>query len=238
MGWPGWFIMLGFAVLALRERWFPEQLRAAVHEGAPLIGAFFILLGVIGLVVNFQIADLKTPQIEVGYVYSHSNELDPEHPWEEWDQPISDRLRFVGVNRKMYFGQPFKHRPEVEVALALIDLAPLESVMREVGCKVTDPQEARLLQHLHVNSFVSDVESDHFVLNIGVGVPEHCGAYLIAYLHKKAPDRHSLEYALTKEQLGPKTMSNELTLQEKWMINFWTTVGTVKVTWIAIAGQK
>jgi hypothetical protein len=230
---PAWFFSGAIAVVlvVIATRNLPTNLRITLYALAGL----FLLIAVVGIIVDFEI---DSTRIEVGYVYSHSNDPDPEHPWEEWDGSVSDRLRFVGVDRKIYFHRSFEHIPEVEVALALIDLVPLESIMRDVGCKAKDEQEGRLLQHLHVDSFVSDVRPDYFVLNVGVGVPEHCGSYLIAYLHKKVPDQHSIDYALTRQQLGPKTMSNGLTLQEKWMIDFWTTVGTVKVTWIAVAGQK
>jgi hypothetical protein len=175
----------------------------------------------------------KSTRIDGGYVYSHSNEPDSNNPWGEWDFRISDVLMFVGVQRRIRFHRSFENVPNILPSFALRDFIPLDIVMRKAGYKITDQQETLLLHEIHEGTSVAEITPNDFVLRYGIVVPVPCGDHLVKYLNKRVPDSDRVKYALGMRQLDPKTLPNRLTPQEKWMVNFWITAGTVKITWIA-----
>jgi len=145
---------------------------------------------------------------------------------------------FVGITRKVRFDKPFENAPKVVVSFSSINVAPLDLVMRETGYQLTDPIEMRRLREIQVGSDVIEVNPGDFTLRVTVGLPVPCGDHLLKYLKDTVPPADTVDIARRFGQLDPKSSSNQLTPQEQWMMNFYVTVGTLGVTWVARADQK
>ena len=157
-------------------------------------------------------------------------------PWEPWEGRLTERTTYVGVQRKIRFRTPFQNSPAVIPSLNVINIAPLESVCGKAGYRPSDERELLRLREIHVESFVENVTPQGFDLRAGVGLPTVCADRLIEYLQKKEVDEALLAIHRRFQTLGPN--SDELGSQQKWMMNFYTEVGTLGIVWTATADQK
>jgi hypothetical protein len=179
--------------------------------------------------------EIASTRVESGSVESNSNGPELSTPWEPWESRITERTTMVGVQRRVRFGKSFRNAPRVITALTLINARSLEEVLRDLGHSPSE-SEARRLRQLHITASAGAPSQDGFVLYVGVGMPSEGADVLIRTLQRAPVNQADLEIHRRFSKLDPK--SDTLTASERWMMNFYSLVGTVEVIWIATANEQ
>jgi hypothetical protein len=180
---------------------------------------------------------LEMTRVENGEVISNSNGSDFKNPWRQWEESVSDTTVYLGIERFVNFDRHFENPPDVTLGLSLIDLSPMDVVLSRVNFKPQDPLMAERIHHVHVVTQVAGVNRDHFIVQIGVGLPTEAARALAPPLTREldARDRDFIEHMRRFRQL--ENRSDRLNPGEIWLINFYRIVGSFKVTWIAQAAE-
>jgi len=179
-------------------------------------------------------------RVETGHLTTDSNgDLNGAwaNPWSQWVEPISEKVMYIGVQKRITFAKPFRRKPSVSTALSLIQLPRLDAALAALGYHETDRAAADGLRQLQVETFVGDVTEANFTLYAGVGLPVKAGRYLEHELSTAAVDSGVVARMRNTRQVDPKTIL-PLSPDDRWMINFYMLVGTIDASWIAQAPQE
>jgi hypothetical protein len=182
---------------------------------------------------------LETTRVENGEVLSNSNAGDFHSPWRQWGHAVSHMTMYIGIERDVKFERPFRINPEVTLGLSLIDRAPMDLVLSRIGFQQKDPMMSERLRHIHVVSQVGGVTKDHFIVQLGVGLPTEAATVLLGSI-ERAVDTKANKVLLDNMRLYGQLENRvdpDLSPGEIWLINFYKTVGSFKITWIAQASE-
>jgi len=95
--------------------------------------------------------------------------------------------------------------------------------------------ELERIRHIHITSEVSDVTPSSFKLRVGIGLPHEAAKFLQRRLQN--PDAIDKQIVADMRTAGILENHDKLTLDEVWMTNFYTKIGTYEVTWVAQAEE-
>ena len=173
-------------------------------------------------------------RIELGHFASNWNRPDYDRPWRLWVQPLP-KVTYVGVQRQINFEGAFVNAPNVVTALAVVDIAPFDEIIKKTGYAVGTKN---ILTDFQVVSFADDVNSKGFTLCVGIGLPSEIATKLDKYLRSKPVDTKEVDLMRDYATLKAAAVPGALTPDEQWLMNFSTEVGSIDVTWIARAEDK
>lgn len=193
------------------------------------------------------VSDVRESRVEIDSLPSNSNAGDLGNPWTSWEEPVSPTTLYIGIKRRVEFKREFAAPPRVSTALGVINLYPVADRLQELGFKPPDggsssepvplsyesakaPVAIRL-KDLHVLSFATKADARGFVLHVGIGLPTTAAEFLASVLQTRDPPTDIVRGMLRYGQL-PRG-SEELTSDERWLVNFYTLVGSLNVTWTA-----
>lgn len=203
------------------------------------IGVTFVI-AVVSLVWNSVIQKqathtsevLETTRVENDDVVTNTNNF--AHPWAPWIDTVSPITIHLGVGRDVAFARSFRKPPHITLALRGLDFPDMATVLTKLGFS---PKGAELerIHHIHITSEVSNVTANSFKLLVGIGLPTEAAKFLQRHLQSsEAVDRDIVADMRTARMLENH---DKLTSDEIWMTNFYTTVGTFQVTWVAQAEE-
>lgn len=174
---------------------------------------------------------LEASRVETGDVTSNSNDVDLNEFWTPWEFPVTTQTTYVGVQKRVRFGRPFQNNPQVITALRLVNLRPLIDVMRDLKYIPKDEHEESRLREVHLITQTDSITPNSFVLQVGIGLPTESAKQLVAYLQENRVDPEVERLMRRYRKISPQ--SRELSAEEKWMLNLYSFLGTVDVSWLA-----
>ncbi len=241
---PATFSSAETAVLSRKDELELIEKRRQNQISAISIAVTFVI-AIVSLLWNARIQKqtaqtsnvLDMTRVENGEVISNSNGGDFKNPWRQWEESVSDTTVYLGIERFVNFERHFENPPDVTLGLILIDLSPMDIVLSRLNFKPQDPIMAERVHHVHVVTQVAGVNRDHFIVQIGVGLPTEAARGLAPPLTREldAKDGDFIEHMRRFRQL--ENRSDGLNPGEIWLINFYRIVGSFKVTWIAQAAE-
>jgi hypothetical protein len=176
---------------------------------------------------------VNASRVETNWVTSNANAGadDPWHQWVDWPEP---RTAYVGLQRKILFSKPFATLPSVSTAFSLIDTHSLDSLLAGLGGRLDTDVVSGARNEIHVITYADSVSTKGFILHVGIGLPFAAGTHLQSVLSTRIPDAQLINRLKGTGQIG----GNIDHASETWMVNFFQTVGTINVSWIAQASEK
>jgi len=181
-----------------------------------------------------EVASLR---VESGAVSSNNLGTGTDFAWQPWSERLSDRTHYVGVQGHVKFKKAFEDKPQIVTALRLINLPPLNEVLRQLGHQES-PDKMQRLHQLHVVAWTGYEGTDGFTLYVGIGLPDGGAIALISALNARqvqnSPDS-PFEFHRQKGGLPAGQTIEQLNPDQRWVMNFYTLVGTIDVSWIATA---
>jgi hypothetical protein len=177
---------------------------------------------------------VETSRVENDEVKSNSNANDFHNPWRQWQESVSPSTVYLGIERVVPFQRRFRSAPQVTLGMSLIDVPPMDLILFRFGFKPAEPKMSERIRHFHVVTKVADVTREHFILQLGIGLPTEAAKVLVEPLSAPlnlAVDREFIDNMRLYREL--ENRSDSLTPGETWLINFYRIVGTIDVTWIA-----
>jgi len=191
-------------------------------------------LGVASLVISRNAANRAdaASHVELGGLTSNSE--DYENPWKVWYAPITDRTVVVGLQRWVSFRPQFQNVPEVVTAFRGIDIDTDQDDPFIKWSSQFSSEDQRRLKGAHIVIFTGGISRDGFNVEIGIPVPSDAAPKLRDLLENSPVNTAIFNVAKGSPQLLPgHDTPDKLLLEEKWMMNFYTEVGTFDVVWIA-----
>jgi hypothetical protein len=225
--------------LALAQRDLQEKRR---QNNIALIGiAVTFLVALISLVWNSLIQRqashtsdvLERTRVASGEVVTNSNDF--AHVWSPWIESVSPITMSLGVGRDVRFERPFRTAPKVTLSLSALDFPDMAAALTHLGFTPREPGLQSRLRHVNVATEVTDVTPNGFRLYFGIGLPTEAAKFLESHLTSPA----LVDQAVVSDMRVSRMLENrpQLTPDEVWMSNFYTTIGTFTVTWIAQAEE-
>src|SRR5258708_390306 len=157
------------------------------------------------------------------------------NPWVPWIDTVSPITIHLGVARDIKFERPFRNPPHITLGLRGLDVADMTLVLARLGFKPGTPRLAERIRHVHVTTDVGNVSPTGFRMLVGIGLPTEAAQFLQREL--QSADLVDREVVAGMRTAGMLQNHDVLTPDEVWMTNFYTTIGTFQVAWIAQAKE-
>jgi hypothetical protein len=218
-------------------------------KAGSILATFLISLLSLALSSRTQgtVAQADASRVEIAELPSNSNAGDQQNPWRAWQDPVSATTLYVGVRRRVEFKRPFTNIPRVGTALGVVNVYPMNERLMELGFvlpkeppssdpvalsyRTSDAPTVRRLRDFHVVTYADGEDEKGFWLKVGVGLPTNAGEFLVSVLQKRQPPVGIIQGMRGYGQL--RGDSDLLTPDERWLVNFYTLVGSFNVTWTA-----
>jgi hypothetical protein len=215
------------------ERWKTADVLQVISIVATIILSLVSLVLSTSANKNSQATQstVEASRVETGDVTTNSNDTDLNETWTPWEFPVSTQTTYVGVQKKVRFGRPFQNNPQVMTALKLVNLRSLIDMMHELKYTPKSQNEETRLRELHIVTQTGTITPNGFILQIGVGLPTEAAKHFVTYLQENKIDPEVEAIMRRYRKISPK--SQGLSVEERWMINFYSTLGTLDVSWLA-----
>jgi hypothetical protein len=224
----------------------PNRLKAM-----SMIFTFLIALGsAIGSFVanknsSQAVQAVEITRVETGFANTNSNYRDYTNSWAPWVFPVSPRTLYIGVQRNVVFERPFVSIPRVTTALGGVDTKPPNGILTLLGYSQPDKITAERLRHTTIVTNAVAITEKGFTLEVAVGLPTEPGEFLVKSLSGRQGgksewpfgDRALIQDMLQNRQLADRSGLN-ISRNELWLLNFYKSVGTIGVSWIAQSREK
>ena len=228
------------------DRWtIPNRLQAM-----SIILTFLIALGsaVGSFVANKNssqaVQAVETTRVQTGFANTNSNSKDYANSWTPWVFPVTTKTIWIGVQRNVVFERPFANIPRVTAALGGIDTMPAGSTLTLLGYSQPDQITAEWSRHISIVTKVDAITERGFTLHVAVGLPTEPGKFLAKSLlgSQGGKTEPSGDSALIQDMMRNGQLDNRsglnITQNELWLLNFYRSVGSIGVSWIAQSREK
>jgi hypothetical protein len=184
---------------------------------------------------------VEITRVETGDVITNSNYRDYTNPWVPWKYPMTTKTLYVGLQRNVVFARPFANIPHVSTALCVIDTKPPGEILTKLGYPQPDKTIADRLRDIHIVTSADGISENGFTLEVGIGLPIGPGEFLAKIL-SEGHDGESDDSPLISDMLHNKQLSDRpgltVSQNELWLLNFYKSVGAIRVSWIAQSREK
>jgi len=178
---------------------------------------------------------LIASRVELG---NESSNEDATHPsWKVWvSTPHGSTItRYFGVRKLIKFDEPFKSIPTISSALSLVNVKTIDQLLEQGFLTYKDiPKHENGRFESHVVTFVEQISKDGFELQVGLGMPTMIAENIINKLQKRNLQESEIHTVITSNYIKSRAI-NDITDDEKWLLNFHFIIGTIDVSWIAQA---
>jgi len=180
---------------------------------------------------------VEATRVETGDIITNSNSPDYTNAWRPWKYPMTETTLYIGLQRNVVFARPFRHIPHVSTALCVIDTKPPGEILTKLGYPHPDEITAERLRDIHIVTSADGVSENGFTLEVAIGLPTQPGEFLARILSETHDDEALIKEWLVHGQLSDRP-GLTVSQNEQWLLNFYKSVGSIRVSWIAQSREK